>query len=362
MRLIPSLAWTLGAATTVPVDGRLIELLACIESRGSLRAACDAVDMPYRTAWGMLQTLEHTYRCPLVRLQRGRGASLTPDGAALLRADVEGKRRLARQLEAMALEFGAPAARARGRVPPVLRVAASHDPALAALQDALPAAAGAKLDIEFCGSLEALARYRAGRADIAGFHFVPGHVETARPFMRHLRPSHDRLVRFVDRAQGLIVARGNPHRVRGLADVADRKLLFVNRQAGSGTRLLIDAQLARAGRNGRDVEGYASEEFTHAAVAATVASSRADVGFGVAAAAAEYDLGFVPVVQERYFFVVQEALLRSAPIVALRDSLKGPVFKELVGHMAGYDATHSGKLQSVVSTARVSNARRRAAR
>ena len=338
--------------TPTPIDPKLIELLACIESRGSLRAACDAVGMPYRTAWGMLQTLAASYRCPLVRLQRGRGASLTPDGAALLRADIAAKRRLARQFEAMTCEIGAPVVRDRVRVPPVLRLAASHDPALAALRDALPAAAGAKLDIKFCGSLDALARYRAGQADIAGFHFVPGHVEAARPFMRHLRASHDRLVRFVDREQGLIVARGNPHRVQDLADMVDRKLRFVNRQAGSGTRLLIDAQLARAGARGRDVEGYASEEFTHAAVAATIASGLADVGFGVAAAAAEYDLGFVPVVRERYFFVVQETLLRSAPIVALRDSLAGPVFKELVGHMTGYDATHAGKLQSVAGTSR----------
>jgi molybdate transport repressor ModE-like protein len=354
MRLLPSLAWKLDSATPAPtpIDARLIELLACIESRGSLRAACAAVGMPYRTAWGMLQALQNTHRCPLVRLQRGRGASLTLDGAALLRADATAKRRLARQFEAMTLEIGEPVDRARSRAPTVLRLAASHDPALAALQDALPAAAGARLDVEFCGSLEALARYRAGRADIAGFHFVPGHVETARPFMRHLRAGHDRLVQFVDREQGLIVARGNPHRVRDLADMVDRKLRFVNRQPGSGTRLLIDAQLASAGVRSRDVDGYASEEFTHAAVAATIASSLADVGFGVAAAAAEYDLGFVPIVRERYFFVVHENLLRSAPIVALRDSLAGPVFKKLVGHMAGYDATHAGRLQAVGGTSR----------
>jgi molybdate transport repressor ModE-like protein len=355
MRLIPSLAWNLDSAAPAPtpIDPKLIKLLACIESSGSLRAACDAIGMPYRTAWGMLQSIEHTHRCALVRLQRGRGASLTLDGAALLGADVTAKRRLAQQFEAMTFEIGAPVERARSRIPPpVLRLAASHDPALAALQDALPAAAGAKLDIAFCGSLDALARYRAGQADIAGFHLVPGHAETARPFMRHLRASHDRLVRFVDRDQGLIVARGNPHGVRDLADVAHRKLRFVNRQAGSGTRLLIDAQLIRAGLRDCDLKGYGDEEFTHAAVAATIASSLADVGFGVAAAAAEYDLGFVPVVRERYFFVVHENLLRSAPIVALRDSLAGPVFKELVEHMQGYDATYAGRLQSVTSTAR----------
>jgi putative molybdopterin biosynthesis protein len=347
MRLTPTLVWTMGLAHPAPLDAQLLDLLASIEARGSLRAAADAVGMPYRTAWGLLQAMEQAFGCPLVQLQRGRGASLTPDGSALLRADEAAKRRLARQFAAMTLEIGAPAVRPRSGATPVLRLAASHDPALAALQDALPAAAGAKLNIEFCGSLEALARYRAGQADIAGFHFIPGHAETARPFLRHLRTTQDRLVRFVDREQGLIVARGNPHRVRCLADVARRKLRFVNRQAGSGTRLLIDAQLAGERIAARDLPGYQNEEFTHAAVAATIASDRADVGFGVAAAAAEYALGFVPVARERYYFVVRETLLRSAPIVALRDSLGGPVFKELVGRMVGYDAARAGSLERI---------------
>lgn len=331
----------------MPVDPRILELLSRIDAQGSLRAACYATGIPYRTAWGMLQDMERDFGCPLVRLERGRGASLTPDGMAWLRADEAARQRLAKLLNALSVEIGAPAARSVGGNAPVLRMAASHDPALAALQDALPAAAGAKLNIEFCGSLDALARFRAGEVDIAGFHFVPGDPETARPFMSHLRTSRDRMLRFVDREQGLIVAHGNPRRLMCLADVAHRKLRFVNRQSGSGTRLLIDAQLAREGLAPGDLRGYDSEEFTHAAVAATIASGRADAGFGVAAAAAEYDLGFVPVVRERYYFALREAMLRSDPIVALRDALTGPIFRELVGHMAGYDATRAGRLERV---------------
>jgi molybdate transport repressor ModE-like protein len=347
MRLVPTLSWSAGSVSPTPVEPRLFDLLARIEAQGSLRAAADAIGMPYRTAWGLLQDMERTFGSPLVRLQRGRGASLTVDGAAMLRADEAARRRLSRHFAALAREIGAPAARTRGGAAPVLRIAASHDLALAELKDALPVAAGARLDVDFCGSIAALARFRAGEVDIAGFHFVPGHPETARPFLRHLRASCDRLVRFVDRDQGLIVARANPRRVRCLADVIDRKLRFVNRQAGSGTRLLIDAQLAGEGRTARELRGYANEEFTHAAVAATIASGHADVGFGVAAAAAEYDLVFVPVVRERYYFAVREAMLHSPAIVALRDALAGPVFMGIVGHMVGYDATHSGSLERV---------------
>lgn len=347
MRLTPTLSWSAGADRPTPIDPRVFDLLARIASQGSLRAAAGAVGIPYRTAWGLLQDMEQTFGGPLVGFQRGRGASLTTDGATLLRADEDGRKRLSRYFDAMAVEIGPRIARSRGGGPPVLRFAASHDPALVALQDALPAAAGVRLNIEFCGSLEALARFRTGEVDIAGFHFVPGDVETARPFLRFLRPSRDRLLRFVDRDQGLIVARGNRHRVKSLADVINRHLRFVNRQAGSGTRVLIDSQLARDGLAAGKLRGYDCEEFTHAAVAATIASGRADVGFGVAAAAAEYDLGFVPVAREHYYFAVREAMLRSAPIAALRSSLAGPIFKELVGHMTGYDAKHSGHLERV---------------
>lgn len=345
MRITPSLHWSLGQGGRVTIEPRLVELLGRIESKGSLRAACEAAGIPYRSAWGMLQDIERAIGCPLVRLERGKGATLTADGAAILRADEAARRKLARELEALSFDVGAQTGGGHGVDAPVVRLAASHDLALAALQDALPAAAGARLDIEFCGSLEALSRFRDGQVDMAGFHYAPGSAATAKPFLRYLRPSRDRLLRFVDREQGLILPHGNPRRVRNLADVALNKLRFINRQPGSGTRMLVDAQIIREGIRPAELKGYGDEEFTHAAVAATIASGHADAGIGVAAAAAEYDLDFVPLVRERYYFAVREALLASPAVSALRESLKGPVFRELVGHMAGYDAKHSGELE-----------------
>ncbi|MGB5103147.1 MAG: substrate-binding domain-containing protein [Steroidobacteraceae bacterium] len=355
MRLTPSLCWSAGAPRPTSIDPRVFALLAQIAGKGSLRAAAAAIAMPYRSAWGLMQEMEQIVGGPLVRLERGRGATLTSDGARLLHAEEAARKRFAKELDALSVEVGPPTALGRDSAPPILRIAASHDPALVALQDAIPAAAGVKLQIEFCGSLDALARYKHGDVDIAGFHFVPGVIARSRPFLSHLRPSRDRLVRFVDREQGLIVARARRPRVKSLADVVRRNLRFVNRQPGSGTRLLIDTQLALEGLQAGDLRGYDDQEFTHAAVAATVASGRADVGFGVAAAAAEYDLGFVPVAHEHYCFAVREAMVRSAPLVALRQALTGPIFREMVSHMTGYDATHSGELE------RVDHARRRRA-
>ena len=128
----------------------------------------------------------------------------------------------------------------------------------------------------------------------------------ARPSSNGCVARRDKLIRFVDREQGLILPRGNPARVRSLRGVVERKLRFINRQRGSATRLLIDRMLADERRSTPSaLEGFGNEEFTHPAVAATVASGGADAGFGLRAAAAEYGLAFVPLVRERYFLAVR---------------------------------------------------------
>ena len=117
-----------------------------------------------------------------------------------------------------------------------------------------------------------------------------------------------------------------PRACRSLRDVVERKLRFVNRQRGSGTRLLIDRMLAEAQIEPSELEGFGNEEFTHPAVAATVASGGADAGFGLRAAAAEYGLAFVPLVRERYFLAVRAKDASKPPLIRLIDALKSPAF------------------------------------
>ena len=178
--------------------------------------------------------------------------------------------------KALAIELGSRAGR---RLPaPRLTVTASHDLVLAALRDALPAAAGLSLDLAFMGSLHALEQFAEGRTDLAGFH-VPFGVHAAgelAPFRRLLRARRDRLIRVVDRDQGFMLPRGNPSRVHGFRDLVRKRLRFVNRQRGSGTRLLIDRLIADEGLEASSLVGYANEEFTHPAVAATVASRKVE--------------------------------------------------------------------------------------
>lgn len=228
---------------------------------------------------------------------------------------------------------------------PMLRVCASHDIALAQLRDRWRVAHAVAL--EFHGSAASLDLYKSGRAHVAGFHIAVGRHDE--PLLASLDASRDCVLRFLTRAQGLIVPRGNPRRVRGIEDVVAKRLTIINRQPGSGTRLLFDRLLARAHIAPGILAGYSTEEFTHAAVAATVAAGRADVGFGIRAAAAQFGLGFVPIVTERYLFALARATLESAPIVAFRALLASRATRAVVTPLPGYALDAPGTLHPLRS-------------
>jgi molybdate-binding protein len=236
------------------------------------------------------------------------------------------------------------------RVPvPSLTIAASHDLVLAALREALGNDKGLKLELSFMGSLDALEQYAEGRVDIAGFHAPLGtqHEANRTRFLRSLRARTDRLIQFIDREQGFMVPRGNPQRLRAFRDIADKQLRFVNRQRGSGTRLLIDSLIEAGGIDSARIVGYPNEEFTHAAVAATVASGGADVGFGLRAAAAKYGLAFVPQIRERYWLAVRTANLRSLPVTRFIRVLQSSTFARIVKRLPGYYPIAAGTVSDI---------------
>ncbi|MEO8306299.1 MAG: substrate-binding domain-containing protein [Betaproteobacteria bacterium] len=353
MKLVPTLTWTLDGESVESLDSRLLPLLHAIAESRSLAAAVAKCGISYRAAWGLLRDYRRALGTPLALLERGRGTHVTPSGQRLLDADRTATRRLARILPKLGVEIAADPRGRRGARVASLRVAASHDLALAALADAMPARSGLHLDISFMGSLNAIEEFVAGRADVAGFH-VPlnGHprVDLA-PYLQGLNPRHDRLVRFADRDQGLILPRGNPAGLRSLRDVAVNGMRFINRQRGSGTRLLIDQMIADEGIDARSLAGYGKEEFTHPAVAATVASGGADAGFGLRAAAAEYDLAFVPLVRERYYLAVRAKDLAAPPVARLIGLLRRPAFAHMARRLPGYRTTAAGTVVTLEALA-----------
>jgi putative molybdopterin biosynthesis protein len=344
MRLAPALSWTLEGESVEALDERLLPLLQAVAGSASLAAAVMDCRISYRAAWGLLREYQRKLGEPLVLLERGRGAKLTPLGERLIGAERAATRRLAHILPSLAAEVGsAPRADERA-APQQLRVAASHDLVLAALAGMLPARFGLRLELAFMGSLHALKEFAEGRADLAGFHVqVAGHSNGDQSLMlRSLQARRDRLIRFVDREQGLILPRGNPAQVKDFRDIAAQRLRFINRQRGSGTRIEIDQLIAREKLDGSNIVGYDNEEFTHRAVAATVASGRADAGFGLRAAAVEHQLAFVPMVRERYFFAVRAKDVQRAPVARLIQALGSRVFVRIAREFAGYKAEESG--------------------
>lgn len=325
--LRPGVTWQADGGS---LDPRVLELLRALERHAKLTAAAKELRLSYRGAWGLLLDAAKLAGAPLVDMQRGRGARLTRYGAELLRSD----ERLRHAQASLAARFAIqPPAQAR---PAALRLAASHDLLLAEFCERFAVPAGLIGDFSFRGSEECLALFSRGAVELAGFHLEDFDLR------RFVRQGRDSLLRFAEREQGLIVAHGNPKRLASLADVAQRHARFVNRQRGSGTRRHIDRLLAQAGVASQALRGYATEEHTHLAVAATIAAGRADAGFGVHAAAAQFGLDFVPVLHEQYWLAVRSQVLATSLGQRLQEAIAGKPLARIARKFPGYDLRHAG--------------------
>jgi molybdate transport repressor ModE-like protein len=333
----PSLRWNwdLGIELGDVDTRRLLALLTALLDTSALGKAAAAAGMSYRAAWGLLRHCQEQFGYDLVVMERGRGTRLTPFGESLVEMDGAARTALGEVHALWETRMHGLLAPVLGAVPPRLTLHASHDLVLA---DWAEHGRQVPVTITWRGSEEALAALGRGECDVAGFH-VP---ETWTPVQltgwlkRWLKPKLHVCVPVMRRRQGLIVARGNPLRLKSLADVAKRGARLVNRQRGSGTRTMIDQLLAAANIDAASIDGYAHEEFTHEAVAATVAGGSADVGFGIMAAAARYDLDFVPLVDERYGFALRHSVLDAEAGQAFLRRLSGRTFRQRLLALPGY--------------------------
>jgi molybdate transport repressor ModE-like protein len=345
-----TIGWRLPGRAADELDARVVELVALAARHGSLAAAARAAGLPYRTAWALVAAAERALGHRLLLLERGVGARPAALGERILRAKAEAERLLDARRDAVDVRLGherAPKER------PGLRIAASHDLVLAELRDAWMRRHG--IAVAFHGSAEAIDLFLAGRADLAGFHVAmgsdprfrgsdPGFLAKrgsdpgvpAGSLLAVLDPARDAVLPFVERTQGLILPRGNPAGVRSLADLVARRLRFVNRQPGSGTRIALEGLLAREGVDPAGIAGWTREEFTHAAVAATVAAGEAEAGFGLQAAAAQLGLAFVPLLRERYAFACRRRELADPRVRAFRGLLVSPTVAKVVAPLPGY--------------------------
>ncbi len=201
------------------------------------------------------------------------------------------------------------------------------------------------------GSLGGITAVRDGLCHLAGTHLLDpesGHynVTYLDRYLKGKKKAH--LFTLVYREQGFMVQPGNPKNITGIEDLTRKDIAFVNRQAGSGTRVLLDHELKKAGINPFEVQGYDNEEFTHMAVAVNVLSGKADAGLGILAAARALGLDFIPVTEERYDLLIPEEALNLPALQALLDIVQSLDFKNSVESLGGYSTRDAGKLAASV--------------
>ena len=225
----------------------------------------------------------------------------------------------------------------------------SHDLTLDLLAQFL-SLRGSRLSSGNLGSLGGLIALQRGEAHLAGSHLLdPETGEFNLPYIeRYLPDVPVVVVRLVGREQGLILAPGNPKTITGLGDIARADLAYVNRQRGAGTRILLDYQLEKLGIEPASVRGYQHEEYTHLAVAAAVASGRADCGLAIHAAAAALKLDFLPLYQERYDLIIPKEHHESARLMPLLQLLGDPEFQQTVASLPGYSTDSMGEIIAVI--------------
>ena len=197
------------------------------------------------------------------------------------------------------------------------------------------------------GSVAAIEALRREEVHVAGLHLVDEKSgQSNLPYLKRcLKSGRFTVIRFAAWEQGLMVLRHNPKKIRGVEDLTRRGVRFVNREAGSGARLLLDSLLAKAGIGPKEIKGIQTEVFSHLEVGRSIVEGRADVGIGVQSAALQFGLDFVPLQEEHYDLVMPSHYLTSHPSLSrFIDSLVGKPFRKEVEALGGYDVKEIGKV------------------
>jgi putative molybdopterin biosynthesis protein len=197
------------------------------------------------------------------------------------------------------------------------------------------------------GSMSGLIAVKRGEAHLAGTHLLDETTgEYNVPVVKKLLPDMNVvLINLAYRQQGLFVYKGNPKKIKGFQDLVRDDITFINRQPGSGTRLLTDKYINELGINPAEIKGYEKEEYTHMTVASAVLSNIADTGMGILAASRALGLDFIPLAKERYDLLIPEKFLNLDMIQGLLEIIKNDQdFRDAVRELGGYDISDAGKI------------------
>ncbi|MDI6703712.1 MAG: molybdopterin biosynthesis protein [bacterium] len=226
----------------------------------------------------------------------------------------------------------------------------SHDITLDILQDMIKERYP---EINLCiipiGSLGGLVSLKRGEAHLSGIHLLDESTGKYNlPYVTRLFPVNPPiLVNLVYREQGLIIKRGNPKSIKGLKDLTKDGIKFINRQKGSGTRILLDYELGKLKIDPNLINGYENEVFTHMVVASSVEEGAVDCGLGIKAAAQAFGLDFIPITKERYDLAISSKYYDDYRINRLIEVVNSSEFKQKIRSLGGYDIKETGRIISI---------------
>jgi putative molybdopterin biosynthesis protein len=322
------------------VRNALFELLAAVTEGGSIRHAAKLLNSSYRYVWDALRKWEAILGEPLVIWSQGRKARPTEFAEKLAWAERRARIRMQPHIEALRSDLERVLIDARDDRYQLLTVRASHDLALPLLQQHAARAVNLHMNIGFQGSVDALRALNDRQCLVAGFH-VPawsgGAPIFAKALKPWLKPKVHKLIACSRRTQGLMVRKEHAALVHEFPDLVRHRLRFVNRQPGSGTRMLVDHLFHEHSIEPGSVLGDVEHiENTHVAVALCVASGVVDAGIGIEAAALQFGLHFVPLVEESYFLACLAANIHHPAVERLREILAAPRWRGILADLPGY--------------------------
>ena len=327
----------------------MLDFLNEIRATGKMTRAAGRAHLSYRHCWGLTEKWADFFGAPLVAREKGRGTRLTTLGERVVWAGQRLQARLKPQLQNLAQELETELNEALSQGSKIVRVHASHGFAVSKLRELLSRETDLAVDLRYVSNQNSLVSLAHGGCELAGVHLPQGELRAAATATARqwLTPSEHRVIGFVTREMGLVVKRGNPLGIDSLERLLDPAVRFVNRDPDSGTRLLFDQLIEQRQLDATRINGYERFEFTHAAVAAYVASGMADASFGVEAAARQFDLDFVRLLTEDYIFVSTKTILESNAVQRVLAIMRSEEFHRAIAEIPGYAVKDAGQIKSL---------------
>jgi putative molybdopterin biosynthesis protein len=323
----PALMLESGGKNRSSADLSAIAILLREVQRGkTIQSAAEALEVSYRTLWNQIKVAEEALGTPLLLSTKGHGSTLSPAAESFLNSVTQMERRFDQVSQDEASRLSRELASWIDPRPVRWVCCSSSDPLIEQVIDGLT-----HIDYQTMGSGQALERLLSGDADIAGFHLPD--QDSLLQVQAHLKKAGMVAYPVMRRTQGLMVAAGNPLRIKKLGDLARPEVRFINRQKGAGTRLLLDTLIEKEGIGSDRIRGYRHEEFTHTAVATAIVAGTADAALGLKYIAAQFRLGFVLLEEETFYLAMSPKTHASKPIQKFIQSLQALAAKQ-VGYQA----------------------------